>query len=731
FSIKNVNNSREFLRRRLEEIGSDINGWDTLARAKSKYKLLAILDGFDEMSKKMDHKTILDNIEQMVECYRNEFSGMKVLIASRKHFFEKQQYKDKLLQRIGNPRILMLAPIKRIETEDHLREFAKNIGEEDKFNILIKRHDPIGLASKPLYLEMLKGSLKELPDKDLDELTLYETYISKSLKRKKDFLEDENLDTSPESIIENLKEILEKISVRLHQLDEEFLYLSDIHGPQQLINRLWNMSDRADCTNNDEMGRIAVRSLLKRVEPGKSDEGKQWPVDFCHRSMREYFVARAICKMVEQNPDQAKQFLRSCCLSYEIIFFSSKMMKKNTGFDYTENLWQLIQETKYLKDKEKLKVGYLGSNAANLLFQYKGTIPKEDWSDLVLDLVDFSGADLSGKNFSHTSFHYAKLDNVNFTNANFTGCDFTGVKLEEASPVRAVAVSRHKNIYALYDDGVIREWKQDRVRIAPHSINLGKMETANDIRLIAQPGNDLTLVANNQLMFYDKEISDTEDAKVTPRARIDIKPVLKPINATNETFLLSEEEGNWYSLQLINLENQSIIQSVSVKAFTLCADVGNKGFIIYDRNDGLQAAVPGFEIPKTIIQPDTANITCLATWPLKKSDGQWRLAFGQENGTVTIIDIDLSTWEPIEVVKYPGHEKAVRYITFINESQIVSGGIDRKILLTKLDGNEIDKSASTEFKLHLQCKGMKIDGIHPEETMQVLQKLIATASSME
>ncbi len=722
FSIKNVNTSREFLRRRLEEIGADMDGWDTLA--KSKYKLLAILDGFDEMSKKMDHKTILANIEQMIECCQHEFSGMKVLIASRKHFFENQQQKNQLLQRIGNPQILMLAPIKRIKTEEHLREYAKSIGEEDKFNILINRHDPIGLASKPLYLEMLKGSLKDLPNKDLDELTLYETYIKKSLERKGEFLEDKNMETSPETIIENMKGILESIAVKLHQAEDEFIYLSDIQDSQRLINRLWNMSDPADCTGDDEMGRIAVRSLLKRIETGKQDEGKQWPVDFCHRSMREYFVARAICKMVEQKPDQAKHFLRSCCLSYEIIFFASKMMKDNEKVDYTEKLWQLVIGAIYNTKNEKIKAGYLGSNAANLLYRYKGTIPKDNWSHLALDLVNFSGADLSGKKFIGTSFCDANLDNVNFTNADFTGSDLTGVRLEDASPVRTAAVSRDENIYALYEDGVIREWKYERVR-APYSINLGKIETTNDIRLIAQPGSDLTLVANNQLLFYDKESLGNDNAKISQKARIEIKSLLKPLNATHENLLLIEEKNNRYSLQMINLENQSIIQSLSVKAFTLCAPLGHNAFIIYDRNDGLQVVGSGNVEPRTLIQPETVNITCLSTCPLENTKDRWRIAFGQENGSIIIFNIYLSTWELEEVVKYSYHQKAVRYITFIDDHRLVSGGIDRKLFLTQLDRNETISDKRIEFRLHLQCKGMKIEKLQPEKTRLLLEKLIA------
>lgn len=158
FSIDSVNTSRDFVRRRLEEFGADINGWDTLK--KSKYKLLAILDGFDEISKRLDHKTILINIKQIIECYQNEFSSMKLLITSRKHFFENQEHIEQLLQRIGNPELIQIAPIEEKTTEEHLLKYAKEIGEEEKFNKLKEFHDPIGLASKPLFLEMVKFSYR-------------------------------------------------------------------------------------------------------------------------------------------------------------------------------------------------------------------------------------------------------------------------------------------------------------------------------------------------------------------------------------------------------------------------------------------------------------------------------------------------------------------------------------------------------------------------------------------
>ncbi|MGD2093072.1 MAG: trypsin-like peptidase domain-containing protein [Candidatus Aminicenantes bacterium] len=720
FSIENVNNSRDFVRRRLEEFGADINGWDTLK--KSEYKLLAILDGFDEISKKLDHKTILKNIKKIIECYQNEFSDMKLLITSRKHFFENQEHKDQLLQRIGNPELLQIAPIDRKTTEEHLLEYAKEIDKEEKFNQLKNFYDPIELASKPLFLEMVKVSLEELPNEELNELILYETYTQKSLERKFEYLEDEELETSPMNIIENMKEILENLAVKLHQSDAEFIYLSDVHGADKYLERLWKMSNPEDCAHDDEVSRIAVRSLLKRVGIESSKEGKKWPVDFCHRSIREYFVARAVCKILKHNLEQARQFLRNYYLNHEIVFFASKMMKKS-GFDYTEKLWQLIRETKGQSERKKFKIGHLGSNAANLLYQFRGTLPHNDWSCLVLDGVDFSGADLSGKNFSHTSFHYANLDNVNFLNTDFSNCDLTGVRLEEASPVHAIAVTRDENIYALYDDGIIREWKYKRVR-KPYPDNLEEIQKLDYVRLIAQPGNDLTVIDDRQLIFFDKE-----NKRLKERARIDIKPSFIPIKASSDTLLLFNETDNQHMLQLVDLEKQSVINEKAVEPFALCDHLGTSAFIIYGKEQYLQIVDITSQKRKTIMQPCTENITCLDTCSCEDSPGQYRLACGQADGKIVVFQIFLSQWEVKKIFECHYHEKIVNDIAFIDEENIITGGFDKKIFKINISQEENAPRKPIEFKLHLQCKGMEINGIKPDEKRLFLEKLIAKAST--
>ncbi|HLP46191.1 MAG TPA: NACHT domain-containing protein, partial [Candidatus Kapabacteria bacterium] len=363
FESEGFNRTQDFIQHRLNDFRADIAGWNEL-RSRG-YKLLAILDGFDEISKGLDPKTILSNINILIKCYTSDyFSDMKLMITSRKHFFENQKDKDKLLDKLDKPQLLHLSPIDRKTTEDYLRMYAARIGKEENFNKIKECHDPIGLASKPLFLEMVQVSLNEPPGKNLNEYILYEDYIKKALKRKKEYSSDNENETPMEEIIENLKNVLELVAQRLHQSDREYVFLSDIREKEELKAWLWELSDPDTTCIADETGHIAARSLLKRVDAGGQHADKQWPVDFCHRSMREYFVARAVCNMVEKKLEEAEKFLTGCVLSHEIVFFAGEIMKnKSKDCDYEKHLLKLIEKTRNVENIKRMDLKHLGSNA--------------------------------------------------------------------------------------------------------------------------------------------------------------------------------------------------------------------------------------------------------------------------------------------------------------------------------------------------------------------------------
>jgi hypothetical protein len=398
-----------------------------------------------------------------------------------------------------------------------------------------------------------------------------------ALERKSSDRDLESKDPKPQKIIDNLKMILEDVALALHESEEEFIYLSKLKGDIDLKQRLWNLVLQDEEKTQNGAAQVAVRSLLKRVKPEQEPKEDQlYPVDFCHRSMREYFVARAIAHKIETKPEECKKFLSNNSLSYEIFYFAAEILKESSA-DYESQLKKYILKTRDLKPEEKWKAKLLGCNAVNLLFQCLGELPGPDWSNLVLDGAQIPEADLSGKDFSSTSLHYANLDNVNFTNANFSNCDLTGVRMEETLPVQRLAVSAEETIYALYDDGNIREWEfQAKQRAHPKTL-LEDFQTTGSTLIFQEPGSDLTVVNERYMVFYDK--GDDRFQKV---ATFRVKPNLLVVHASETRLLVLDEREGGNVLQLVDLQKQRVINQMSVLPLSIFIYFSDDAFAVFD-----------------------------------------------------------------------------------------------------------------------------------------------------
>lgn len=104
---------------RLEQFGANLEQWRNLAE---KYKILVILDGFDEMSTGMDLQTVEKNAVRLCAAIRF-FSGAKVIVTSRYPVF--QSVKGKLISYFANPKVIRLLPIGFQEKMDCLTAFAE------------------------------------------------------------------------------------------------------------------------------------------------------------------------------------------------------------------------------------------------------------------------------------------------------------------------------------------------------------------------------------------------------------------------------------------------------------------------------------------------------------------------------------------------------------------------------------------------------------------------------
>ena len=362
-------------------------------------------------------------------------------------------------------------------------------------------------------------------------------------------------------------------------------------------------------------------------------------------------------------------------------------------------------------------MGYLGCNALNLLYQYKGKLPGCDWSNMILDYANLSEANLSGKNFSCSSLRYSILYNVNLKNADFTNCDLTEAQIAETTPVQSITVSLDGNIYASYSDGIIREWIYQRVRV-PRAINLYKDEKWKEIKIIANPGNNMAIVFNNRLFFYDRKVD-----KLHQKAVIEMRSNLKLVKASINYLLIFEDDKKL--LHLINLETQERIEFLITFPFTCCDNLDDKSLVICNEETGLKIfdLTPQKRQNIEILIPRETKITCLTSCSIKKSSDEYFIGVGQYNGNVQLWRVILSKWKIEKLLEIRSHEKIVKDIAFIDDERIISGGFDKKLQLLKFSHNGQIKSEVRELKIYLQCQGIKVDGVVRDMERKKLEEL--------
>ncbi len=202
---------------------------------------------------------------------------------------------------------------------------------------------------------------------------------------------------------------------------------------------------------DDAANRVGIRSLLKAVP---APDAERWPVDFFHRSIREYFVAKSIVRSLTTDETRARQILSAAPLLPEIAHFAATILRSRQDDAHWSRCENAARSATTDRDD-----AYIGGNALTLLHHAGGRLAEQDWSGLRLDHAWLSGADLHGTRFTGSSLRYANLDNANLEDADLTGADLEGVRLEETSRVLAVTALNDNLVIAAYEDRSLRKWR--------------------------------------------------------------------------------------------------------------------------------------------------------------------------------------------------------------------------------------------------------------------------------
>jgi len=732
FSRLGIGNGRDILRYRLEDFGADINSWREL---RSSHRVLVILDGLDEISKSSNRRSVGHSLGLLLDCWEEEFQDVKVLVTCRTPFFKNLPEGDAILEKLKDPLMVYLRPFDRVEVDKGLARQAQTPEQQRKLWALRRMHDPLGLGTKPLYFEMLSNTLDEPGREVTNEVELYEQYIQKSLERKYELLAQQDTVPSKSLLVPNMLSILEHVALDIQGGNREYARLRKLFRKGQkadFARMLWNATGSPDSDQEDALQRVGVRSLLQRVEIGDEEfQADEWPVDFCHRSIREFLVARRLGGVIPESVAKTREILTKLDLNHEIIHFLTVMIKEKGTRDYTAALRQLAVDSRETDGDGSLsrdERARLGRNAVTVLYKSHGELQEQDWTRMLLDGVDLAGADLAGKNFTGSSLRNANLDNADLTESVFANADLTGVQLEETAEVRAIDVAGGGDGFvAAYSDGSLRWWDLRPSSGSRSYVTYRVPKKASQrVEMAVQPGVCLCLANAGEIDFADRTTaghelvsrfrSDGRAARVVFKADR-ILVVEEPEPAKHRARLFDLREERCASGRVVDLGQRLLCDCLGWEAVVVAEP--ERGFVVlpFERQD--QPPVRADEVEK---------VTALAARvPVHLEPEAYAFACGEQSGFVSLWHYRPAREDqPLEMIcRQKVHTRAVTALAFVDDHSLLSGGQDRLLCQLAFGHERGAFTLGRAFALKLRCRGMRIDGLKSDKEREALVKFIS------
>jgi len=783
----------QFLQARLDQFGANVQGWWEIKR---RYRTLVILDGFDEFSMELDPQTVSDNITKLLKCCGDPvFGGARLLITSRLHFFESRDA-DRLLKRLGRPYVYRLAGIPRPEARARLWQGVESPEQRTLLERIETMHDPLGLASKPLFFQMVKATLRDLPQ-DPDEAVIYDRYVRQGLRRKQEMLDDPQAETDPDENPERMLSFLGRLAEAL-RLTRSYVSLTALatqlgFGPAKL---LWDLSAgdqheprvgtaRADSQaadwvrsdaerrlrdlreehsaiitdlgmalgnaervrldrqrasietesreiearlqgestphspnrlDQDALARVGTRSLLTRVESG--DASGEWRVNFCHRSMWEYFLSRCLVERLDQGPDAVVDWLQQGPVNFEILFFAGRILRRrDTGLAIGQ-LLSVLERSTPTSDPD----GFAGK-ALTLLAGLSPKLPEGfDYRGRNYSQAELEDADLSGCDFSGSLFQGANLSNADLSGADLSHCDLTGVRLHETTAVCAItAAPQGEAILAAYEDGSIWEWdlpsgaRPDyRIRFSEPGLRISRLGCA--------PGRLVWACAGRWLLFFDASADHWKCM-----ARIPLAQWVSDFTVGESILSVLGIDGG-PACRVIELETMDVVMRVPMPESSVFA-AADQGLLVHRLDDNRVRLVAGKGYAGLGCEIHCRNATSAAIRAVALDEVL--VGLGQADGQVRLVRIrpDQPAGRAEETFAAPVHQGPVTSLLFLDPETLVSGGGDRVIVVTRLPGRTGAVPRGPTLQRSLRCKGLRINGLFPDAQRELLARMIARAES--
>ncbi|WP_313408153.1 pentapeptide repeat-containing protein [Aeromicrobium sp.] len=571
-----------FLQDQLERIGISRGDWTRLSQ---QWRVLVVLDGMDEMSVPQDPSTVRENFRKVDDLLR-ELSGVSVLVTTRPSFFISDRDRQKMLDRLRHPTEFQLAQPDRRETVNHLREFAGAHQLGPKLDRIKELYDPVGLAGKVLFLEMIKTTLPDLPEDRFDERILYETYVEQSFRRKPELLRDPSDSLTDDELFSQALQLLEKIAVAIHSRGEALVdlrdFLQDEGGAAQL---LWRSAENPEL-NSDATVRVGGRSLLRRVRRSNHAETEdRWLVDFFHRSMKEYFVARAVVRALAHPRafEATRALMRELPVQSEILTFFRLMVDELR--DPVTVLSSVARSSRMDIDD----TGTIGGSSISMYHAVGGNFSGESWRGLRLDGALLVGANLTQSDFRTSSLRGANLSSTDFRDSDLRGADLTDANLGMGERIidlhHAGTDTRSGSFLGLTSKGGLVNLHVDRsgeVTFEEISVELGMLRAR---RVFALNESASLVVGDGQITVVEQ---GQKSATVAFQFRAASSMLEADLVGPDYIGLLHTDEYAGLSAALINLESCEPVWTVHLPTTSHDCRWGSQA-VFFLSNDGFSS----------------------------------------------------------------------------------------------------------------------------------------------
>jgi tetratricopeptide (TPR) repeat protein len=358
------------------------SAFDVFKDLNRRGKLLLILDGFDEMARKVDYQTVVDNFWELAELIDN---NSKVILTSRTEYFRLANESEKILsgETYGRKTIELSPPKFEILYIDKLSDYqirelillrrGTKDGAKD-VDIILSKPNLAEMARRPVLIELLLAALDEVGKtqnnipQNISQVYLYATnkLILRNITTERTFTSTaDKLYFLCELAWEMIKN--NNLSIHFSAIPDVIIrYFGDkIKGKGDLDN--WDY-DLRSCTflHRDAKGNygFAHKSLAEFFVAFKfSAELGCLPKTFKQMYLEVNLIPAEIPYRLKNITDLAETFGALSLLAPDLATVRDFLMNM-IAEDAPGTLWRIIDES---SDKPLNKVKFCGGNAAIML----------------------------------------------------------------------------------------------------------------------------------------------------------------------------------------------------------------------------------------------------------------------------------------------------------------------------------------------------------------------------